>query len=55
MKSKKDDYVKIHKIIVGNLKTTINAHGPITKQLIQSAAKRIAGAILGCKDPRVKK
>jgi hypothetical protein len=53
--SKKNEYIKIHKTVVGNLKATINAHGPITKKLIQSAAKRITGALLGCKDPRIKK
>lgn len=32
--------------ISGALKQTINAHGPITKDLIGSAAKRIYGALL---------
>jgi hypothetical protein len=32
--------------INGALKQTINAHGPITKELIGSASKRIHGALL---------
>lgn len=32
--------------IKGGLKQTINAHGPITKELINSATKRIYGAFL---------
>jgi hypothetical protein len=32
--------------INGALKQTINAHGPITKELIGSASKRIYGALL---------
>jgi len=38
---------KLHKIIVGALRETIRAHGPINKILIGSAAKRIAGLIEG--------
>ena len=34
------------KRISGALKQTINAHGPITKQFIGSATKRIHGALL---------
>ena len=41
---------KVRKIefnkIKGGLKQSINAHGPITKELIGSAAKRIWGALL---------
>jgi len=33
--------------INGALKQTINAHGPITKELIGSASKRIYGTLLG--------
>jgi hypothetical protein len=33
------------KEIEGALKSAIDAHGPITKELIPSAAKRIAGAL----------
>jgi hypothetical protein len=32
--------------IKGGLRQTINAHGPITKELIPSATKRIHGALL---------
>ncbi len=34
------------KRITGAIRQTINAHGPITKQLIGSATKRIHGALL---------
>jgi hypothetical protein len=37
----------IHKVVVGQLRTTIRAHGPINAILIGSAAKRIAGGIMG--------
>lgn len=33
------------KRIIGALKNTINAHGPITIDIVPSAAKRILGAI----------
>jgi hypothetical protein len=33
------------KLINGALKQTINAHGPITKERIGSATKRILGAL----------
>jgi transcriptional regulator NrdR family protein len=43
LKRKKDvDARKIN----GAIKQTINAHGPITKDLISSATKRIYGALL---------
>jgi hypothetical protein len=35
-----------NKRISSALKQTINAHGPITKQLIGSATKRISGSLL---------
>jgi len=46
---------KIRKMVVGSLRETIRVHGPITKLLIGSAAKRIAGTLLakGKKDERV--
>jgi len=37
---------RIHRIVLGALRETIRAHGPITKLLIGSAAKRISGTIL---------
>jgi hypothetical protein len=37
------------KKISGALKQTINAHGPITKELIGSASKRIFGSLLEVK------
>lgn len=40
--------------ISGGLKQTINAHGPITLDLIPSASKRIYGALLSNK-PKKKK
>lgn len=36
---------KLHKLISGALKSTIDAHGPITLNSIGSAAKRIVGLI----------
>jgi hypothetical protein len=42
----KRDKVIDTKRINGALKTTINAHGAITKQYISSATKRIYGALL---------
>jgi hypothetical protein len=44
-KLKRDKKVELNKIN-GALKQTINAHGPITKELIGSASKRIYGALL---------
>lgn len=35
-----------HNRIKGGLRQTINAHGPITKELIPSATKRISGALI---------
>jgi hypothetical protein len=37
----------IHKVIVGQLRTTIKTHGPISAALIGSAAKRVAGGVIG--------
>jgi hypothetical protein len=42
---KQTDKKKLNKRIVGGLRETIRIHGPITKLLIGSAAKRIAGHI----------
>jgi hypothetical protein len=39
------------KRINGALKQTINAHGPITKQYLSSATKRIYGSILLPEEP----
>jgi hypothetical protein len=36
---------KLHKIIAGALRDSINMHGPINKRDIGSAAKRIAGQL----------
>ena len=44
-KLKRDKKVELNKIN-GALKQTINAHGPITKELIGSASKRILGSLL---------
>lgn len=44
-KLKKDKNLE-SKRISGALKQTINAHGPITKELIGSATKRIYGSLL---------
>lgn len=37
----------VHKIACGALKDTIRAHGPITQEWTGSAAKRVAGRIMG--------
>ena len=37
---------KLHKIVVGALRDTINIHGIVNRLLIGSAAKRIVGHIL---------
>jgi len=44
-KLKKDKKADMNRIN-GALKQTINAHGPITKQLIGSAGKRIYGSLI---------
>lgn len=41
------------KAIIGALRSAIEAHGPITKELVGSAAKRVAGAIDTMPDPFV--
>ena len=38
---------RLNKIIVGGLRDAIRIHGPITKLLIGSAAKRIVGTLSG--------
>lgn len=50
-KAKKIDMAKIN----GALKQTIHAHGPITKELIGSAGKRIYGALIVNPNQEVKK
>lgn len=40
------DREKLHKTVVGSLRETINAHGPITYLKIGSATKRIVSNIL---------
>lgn len=42
-----DVRARIEKAIVGALQSTIDAHGPITKENCSSAAKRIYGALKG--------
>lgn len=44
-KVKRDKKIDLNKIN-GALKQCINAHGPITKELIGSASKRIYGALM---------
>ncbi len=46
MSKSKTERQKVSKMIVGGLRETIRAHGPITKRLIGSAAKRIVGTLL---------
>ncbi len=46
MKKKQTERQKLNKIILGGLRETIKAHGPINVRLIGSAAKRIIGALL---------
>lgn len=38
---------KLHKLINGALHSAIQAHGPITKEKISSAARRVANQIVG--------
>lgn len=45
MKKEKTDKQRIHRIVVGGLRDAIKTHGPITKKLIGSAAKRISGTL----------
>ena len=47
-----EDTSQFHRIVVGALRTTINAHGPITEQFIGSAAKRITHAVLAAQQER---
>lgn len=37
----------LHPVVVGALKDAINAHGPITRENIGSAAKRIVSQVEG--------
>lgn len=46
MSRKLTEKQQIRKIIVGGLRDTIKHHGPITRTLIGSAAKRIVGVLL---------
>ncbi len=48
-KLKRKKIVQTNKIN-GALKQTIHAHGPITKELVGSASKRIVGALLEIKE-----
>lgn len=36
----------LHRIVVGCLRETIKNHGPINRQFISSAAKRIVGVLM---------
>ncbi len=49
MGKEKTERQLLSKKIVGGLRETIRAHGPITKRLIGSAAKRIIGTLLARK------
>ncbi|MEE9574065.1 MAG: hypothetical protein V3W20_13505 [Candidatus Neomarinimicrobiota bacterium] len=46
MSKKKTERQRLRQIIVGCLRETIRIHGPITKLLVGSAAKRITGTII---------
>ena len=46
MNKKETERQQISRIIIGGLRETIRIHGPITKLLIGSAAKRITNNIL---------
>ena len=46
MEKDKTEKQRINKIVVGGLREAIRAHGPITKLLVGSAAKRITGTLL---------
>jgi hypothetical protein len=48
----KKEKIYVAKRINGALKSTINAHGPITKLLIGSASKRILGSLLSNEKPK---
>jgi SOS response regulatory protein OraA/RecX len=52
-KLKRNKTVDLNKIN-GALKQTINAHGPITKDFIGSASKRIYGSLLDSEKPKKK-
>jgi len=52
---KNKNYRIIHRIVVGCLRSTIKAHGPVTSRFIGSAAKRIASNICSHKSPKRKK
>jgi hypothetical protein len=49
------DKMWIQKIVCGALRGAINAHGPITKDLVGSAGKRISGSIYGEIQKRIEK
>lgn len=49
MEKNKTEKQRLNKIIVGGLREAIRAHGPVTKLLIGSAAKRITGTLLSKK------
>ena len=50
MKKKKTERQIINSIIIHGLRETIKVHGPISKRLIGSAAKRISGPLLKRKE-----
>ncbi len=51
-KLKRDKKIETNRIN-GALKSTISAHGPITKLLIGSATKRIYGSLLADEKPKI--
>lgn len=53
MASQMNHLDRIERVIVGALKSAIDAHGPITLELIGSAAKRIVGQLEASRQTRV--
>lgn len=45
---------KLERQVIGALKNTIDAHGPITKDLISSAAKRVTAQIIAAENQKEK-
>lgn len=43
--AEREELDRIMRMVSGALKDTINAHGPVTKKLIPSAAKRISNQL----------
>lgn len=50
MEKKRTEKQRVNKIVIGGLREAIRAHGPITKLLIGSAAKRITGTLIAKKE-----